>query len=248
MWEECLPQVEFAYNRSLHSTTKMRPFEIIYGLLPRAPIDLMHLPSSKKLNFDAKQCAELMLKMHDTTKESIECMNAKYKISGDKGRKQLDFEPGDLVWLHLRKEWFPNLRKSKLMPRVDGPFKVIEKINENAYKLDLPIDFGVSPTFNIADLKPYLGEEDELELRMTQMQEGEDYVDINTSDTSIPTQNQISGPITRARACQLNNQVSSFLASYSSYLDNGNVCSILVLRNNRQEQNGVAFASATFRF
>jgi hypothetical protein len=35
-------------------------------------------------------------------------------ISGDKGRKQLDFEPGDLVWLHLRKEWFPDLRKSKL--------------------------------------------------------------------------------------------------------------------------------------
>jgi hypothetical protein len=81
------------------------------------------------------------------------------KISGDKGRKQLDFEPGDLVWLHLRKEQFPDLRKSKLMPRADGPFKVLKKNNENAYKLDLHADFGVSPTFNIADLKPYLGEE-----------------------------------------------------------------------------------------
>jgi hypothetical protein len=85
-------------------------------------------------------------------------MNAKYKISDDKGRKQLDFEPGDLVSLHLRKEWFPNLRKSKLIPRADGPFKVLKKINENAYKLDLPTDFWVSPTFNITDLKPYLGE------------------------------------------------------------------------------------------
>jgi hypothetical protein len=54
MWEECLPHVEFAYNRSLHSTTKMCPFEIVYDLLPRTPIDLMPLPSSKKLNFDAK--------------------------------------------------------------------------------------------------------------------------------------------------------------------------------------------------
>jgi hypothetical protein len=145
------------------------------------------------------------LKMHETTKENIECMNAKYKISGDKGRKQLDFEPGDLIWLHLRKERFPDLRKSKLMPRVDGPFKVLKKNNENAYKLDLPADFRVSPTFNIADLKPYLGEEDELESRMTQMQEGDDDVDINTSDTSTPTHNQISGPITRARVRQLNN-------------------------------------------
>jgi hypothetical protein len=106
MWEECLPHVEFAYNRSLHSTTKMCPFEIVYGFLPRAPIDLMPLPSSEKLNFDATQCAKLMLKLHKTTKENIECMNVKYKISGNKGRKQFDFATGDLVWLHLRKNSF----------------------------------------------------------------------------------------------------------------------------------------------
>jgi ribosomal protein S17E len=112
----------------------------------------------------------------------------------------------------------------------------------------LSVDFGISLTFNIANLKIYLGEEDELESRTTQMQEGKDDVDINTSDKSTPTHNQISGPITRARARQLNNQVSSFLASYSSYLDNGNVCSLLLLRNDGQEGNGVAFAPVTFRF
>jgi hypothetical protein len=79
------------------------------------------------------------------------------------------------------------------------------------------------------------------------MQEGEDDVDINTSDTSTPTHNQISSPITQARARQLNNQVSSFLASYSSYLDNGNMCSILLLRNDRQEGNRVVIAPVTFR-
>jgi hypothetical protein len=73
-------------------------------------------------------------------------------------------------------------------------------------------------------------------------------VDINIGDTSTPTHNQISGPITRARARQLNNQVSSFLASYSSYLDNGNVCSVLLLRNDGQEGNRVGFARATFGF
>jgi hypothetical protein len=97
-----------------------------------------------------------------------------------------------------------------LMPRADGPFKLLKKINENAYKIDLPTDFGVSPTFNIADLKPHLGEEDELEWRMTQMQEGEDDVDINTSNTSTPTHNQIFGPITQACSRNLYNQVSSF--------------------------------------
>jgi hypothetical protein len=74
-----------------------------------------------------------MLKLHETTKENIERMNAKYKFAGDKARKKLIFEPSDLVWLHLRKDRFPALRKSKLMPRANGPFKVLKRINENAY-------------------------------------------------------------------------------------------------------------------
>ena len=98
------------------------------------------------------------------------------------------FKPRDLVWLHLRKERFPELQNSKLMPRADGPFKVLEKINDNTYKLDLPINFGVSPTFSIAYLKPYLGEEAELESTTTQMQEREDDEDINTINTSTPAQ------------------------------------------------------------
>jgi hypothetical protein len=61
----------------------------------------MSLPSSEKLNFDAKQCTELMLKLHETTKEYIELVNAKYKTASDKGRRQVDFECGHLVWLHL---------------------------------------------------------------------------------------------------------------------------------------------------
>ena len=246
MWEDCLPHVEFAYNRSLHSTTKMCPFQIVYGLLPRAPIDLMPLPSSEKLNFDATRRAELMLKLHETTKENIERMNARYKFASDKGRKEINFEPGDLVWLHLRKERFPELRKSKLLPRADGPFKVLEKINDNAYRLDLPADFGVSPTFNIADLKPYLGEEVELESRTTQMQEGENDEDIHTTDASIPIQVPISGPITRARARQLNHQVITLLSSCPSYLDHGDPCTLVLLRNQGEDRKGKGFEHAGF--
>jgi hypothetical protein len=126
MWEDCLPHIEFADNPLMHSTTNICPFEIVYGLLPRAPIDLMSLSSSEKLNFEAKQRAELMLKLHKTTKQNIELLNAKYKIVGDKGRRQVDFERRNLVWLHLRKKWFPDLRKSKLMSRADGMFRVRE--------------------------------------------------------------------------------------------------------------------------
>jgi hypothetical protein len=61
------------------------------------------------------------------------------------------------VWIHLRKDRFPAQRKCKLNPRGDGPFKVLEKINNNAYKIDLPTEYGVSTTFNVSDLSPYSG-------------------------------------------------------------------------------------------
>ena len=38
------------------------------------------------------------------------------------------------------------------MPRKDGPFKIMERINDNAYKVDLPGEYGVSVTFNVVDL------------------------------------------------------------------------------------------------
>jgi len=138
MWEECLPHVEFAYNRATHSTTKVSPFQVVYGFNPRAPIDLLPLPTTERIHSDASACAEFIHKLHKTTKANIEKMNEKYKIAGSEGRKEIKLEPGDLVWLHLRKDRFLELRKSKLMPRADGPYKVIEKINDNAYKLELP--------------------------------------------------------------------------------------------------------------
>jgi len=53
----------------------------------------------------------------------------------------------------------PSKRKSKLIPRVDGPFEVLECFNDNAYKVDLPGDYGVSAMFNVAILSPYLDDD-----------------------------------------------------------------------------------------
>jgi hypothetical protein len=83
---------------------------------------------------------------------------------------------------------------------------VLTKINDNAYVLDLPAEFGVSTTFNVADLKPYAGEDEELLSRTTSVQEGEDDEDITSTSTPAAPSLQAppSGPITRARARELN--------------------------------------------
>ena len=71
------------------------------------------------------------------------------------------FNIGDLMWLHLSKDRFPKVRKSKLLPRADGPFKVLARYNNNAYKIDLPSDkYNVSGIFNVKDLSPYHGDEE----------------------------------------------------------------------------------------
>jgi hypothetical protein len=74
---------------------------------------------------------------------------------------------------------------ASLPNRAAGPFKILEKINDNAYKLELPPEFGISPTFNISDLKPYLGKEDELESRATLLQEWEDDEDMDVFPSEI---------------------------------------------------------------
>jgi hypothetical protein len=131
---------------------KVSPFQVVYGFNPCAPIDLLPLPPSETICSDASQRSEFILKMHETTKLNIEKLNEKYHIAASKGHKEVKFEPGDLVWLHLRKERFPELRKSKFMSCAAGPFKILAKINDNAYKLELPPEFGVNPSFNILDL------------------------------------------------------------------------------------------------
>jgi len=139
------------------------------------------------------------------------------------------FQPGDMVWVHFRKDRFPERRKSKLLPRGDGPFKVLAKINDNAYKIDLPGDeFGVSNTFNVADLAPYYGE-DLGASRSTPFQGGEDDEGIPSSLPSSPIADQVAvqdkpnelriGPMTRARAKLLEQQVNSLLVEYDIFIN-----------------------------
>ena len=64
---------------------------------------------------------------------------------------------GDLVWMHLRNERFPQCKFGKLKPKADGPFKVLKRIGKNAYEIELSEGYEVSPTVNVVDLCPYHG-------------------------------------------------------------------------------------------
>jgi hypothetical protein len=105
-WEDCLPHIEFTYNHATHSSTKMCPFQIVYGYVHWAPIDLFSLDAKDVPHIDAVAHVEHMIDLHGQTQQNIAAANAKYQVAGSKGRKLVTFETGDMVWLHLRKDRF----------------------------------------------------------------------------------------------------------------------------------------------
>ncbi|KAK1643948.1 hypothetical protein QYE76_061753 [Lolium multiflorum] len=131
-WEDCLPHVEFAYNMAVHSTTELCPFEVVYGFKPITPLDLLPLPIHERVNMEASKRADFVRKIHVKTKELIEKKGKSNAARVNKKRKKMLFKPGDMVWVHFRKDRFPKLRKSKLLPLGAGPYKVLAKINDNA--------------------------------------------------------------------------------------------------------------------
>ena len=154
-WDLTLAQAEFAYNMSKNRSTGKCPFEIVYGVIPNGPLDLLPLPVTNRISGDAEDMAAHIKNLHAQVKRKLEEINQKYKSAADKHRRYMEFKEGDLVWINLRKERFPRGKAGKLNARADGPFRVLKRLGENAYQIELPGDMEVSATFNVADLQPY---------------------------------------------------------------------------------------------
>ena len=115
----------------------------------------------------------------------------------------------------MRKERFPEQRKSKLQPRGDGPFQVLERINDNAYKVELPGEYNVSSTFNVSDL-PLFDADGEFDLRTNPSHEGENDEDMTKSKGKDPLEG-LGGPMTRARARKAKEALQQVLSILFEY-------------------------------
>ncbi|GKE55660.1 RNA-directed DNA polymerase [Tanacetum coccineum] len=187
-WDVALLQAEFAYNRSNHSSTGRSPFFVVYGRNPFTPLDLAPLVGDGLVSAEGDERARQIQELHAQVREQIIKHNLQYQTRTNKHRKQVLFEEGDLVWIHLRCARFPQGRFGKLHPHADGPFRILKKINNNAYKVELPGHYGVSDTFNVADLSPYTPNADfDDDSGSSRFLEGEDDTDQGGSPLS-PTQ------------------------------------------------------------
>ncbi|GJX62956.1 RNA-directed DNA polymerase [Tanacetum coccineum] len=186
-WDLVLPQAEFAYNRSTHSSTGRSPFFVVYGRNPFTPLDLAPLPGLDSFSADGDAQAAQIKLLHEQVRDQITKHNLQYQARANKHRKRVVFHEGDLVWIFLRRERFPQGRFGKLHPRADGPFRVLKRINDNAYNIDLPGHYGVSTTFNVADLRPYTADDEfEGDSGSSRFLEGEDDTDPTLPDEDPP--------------------------------------------------------------
>ena len=70
-----MPFIEFAYNRSVHSTTNFSPFEIVFGFNPLTLLDLLPLPVNEMASLDGQKKAEMVKKLHESVRQLIEKKN-----------------------------------------------------------------------------------------------------------------------------------------------------------------------------
>ncbi|GJS48949.1 reverse mRNAase [Tanacetum coccineum] len=106
-------------------------------------------------NIAAENFAEKIEAIQADVRLKLKASNTKYKEDRDKHRMTKIYAEGDLVMVHLRKERFPVGTYNKLKRKKIGPYRILNKINDNAYVVDLPKDMAISNTFNVLDLVDY---------------------------------------------------------------------------------------------
>ena len=122
---------------------------------PRGVSELRNLGKVEMRSAEGEEFASEIQAIHEQVKQQLQDSSIKYKIRSDLRKREVNFEVGDLVLAHLRKERFPKRWYKKLKFKNIGPCKILRRFLANAYEIELPYDIGISPIFNVADLYKY---------------------------------------------------------------------------------------------
>jgi hypothetical protein len=158
-WEQLLPCVEFAINNSYHESIKAVPFVLNYGKRPRLPLDLLlkgNVETGESRSVTADSIAN---RIHSAVKQAKACLEAaqqRQKAYADRNKSNLQADVGTEVMLSTKNIKLKMKGVPKLLPRWIGPFKVLKKINDVTFKLDLPPSLQIHPVFHASLLKLYV--------------------------------------------------------------------------------------------
>jgi hypothetical protein len=93
-------------------------------------------------------------------KDNLQVAHNRQKVNADKNEIEHSFEIGDLVFLRLQPYRKSSLKKSgaeKLKPILYGPYRVIRRVGEVSYELELPKGSWIHNVFHVSFLKKATG-------------------------------------------------------------------------------------------
>jgi hypothetical protein len=152
-WLSSLSLAEFAYNNNVHNNIGHSPFVANYGFDPRTLYNLID-PQIKLIpqqNNDAVLAR--LFTVHKLIVNQLHIDKAKQKHYADQRSTPKQFNVGERVMLSTINLKLLNQPSKKFRSRYIGPYKIIEKISSQAFKLDLPSTMKVHPVFRISLLK-----------------------------------------------------------------------------------------------
>ena len=94
-------------------------------------------------------------------RENLQATQNQQKLYTNRHRIERCFEVGDLVYLWLQPYRQSSLKMKgaeKLKPRFYGPYKVVRKVVEVAYEIELPEESKIHIVFHVSNLKKTLGQ------------------------------------------------------------------------------------------
>ena len=153
-WAQHLPLAEFTINSRIHSAHDRSPFEVVYGYTP--PFNIPIGKTSGIRGVDNRMAKLTEVKADVEAALRIEKAHQKEDFEAGK-RKAHSFEVDDFVWLN-GKDIKRKVASKKLGDIQLGPYKVLAKIGELDYKLDLPPSMSrIHPVFHVNKLSSWKG-------------------------------------------------------------------------------------------
>ncbi|KAL0171115.1 hypothetical protein M9458_031427, partial [Cirrhinus mrigala] len=149
-WSRFLLWAEYAQNSIRKPSTNLTPFQCTLGFQPPLfpwsgePSDLPAVDSWMHMSEATWNRAHVHLQ------RAVRRTQAQ---ANRRRRPNPPYEPGQWVWLSTR-DLRLRLPCRKLSPRYVGPFKIIRQITPVSFRLALPAEYRISPTFHVSLLKP----------------------------------------------------------------------------------------------
>ena len=152
-WEKILPTVELAINSLPNQSTRFSPFFLNYGYEPVTPVQLVkgnEEIKTESIGSFVRRITSIWELARDNLKRLVN-LQAKYY---DKKHRSVEFDEGEMVLLFSRNLKMKGI-PGKLRKIFVGPFKIEQRIGQQAYKLSLLDSWKIHPVFHVSLLKSW---------------------------------------------------------------------------------------------